>query len=158
VRKRGLIPGHEYPVSNLRCPPRLRQHVRAQSCSEIPIVSLDALIEAKIAEAQRAGAFDKLPGAGRPLDLDDDQLVPEDVRMAYRILKNAGFVPPEIEERKEAASLRTLIARTVADSPEKRRALARLALLDARLEARGVSVPRASGYQERLLARLDPDA
>ena len=40
-----------------------------------------------------AGAFDDLPGAGKPLDLDDDRLVPEDVRIAYRILRNAGFVP-----------------------------------------------------------------
>ena len=52
----------------------------------------DAIIEGKIAEAQTAGAFDDLPGAGKPLDLDDDRLVPEDVRAAYRILRNAGYV------------------------------------------------------------------
>ncbi len=114
----------------------------------------DAIIEAKIAEAQRAGAFDDLPGKGKPLDLDEDLLVPEDVRMAYRILRNAGFVPAEIEERKEAAGLRRLIAATV-DQPEKRRALARLALLETRLEARGPSVPRASEYHARLLSRLE---
>ena len=95
----------------------------------------DAIIESKIAEAQRAGAFDDLPGAGKPLDLTEDKLVPEDLRMAYRILKNAGFVPAEIEERNEAASLRKLVAAT-ADTPERRRALAKLALLEARLETR----------------------
>jgi hypothetical protein len=101
----------------------------------------DATIEAKIAEAQRAGAFDNLPGAGKPLDLTEDKLVPEDIRMAYRMLKNAGFVPAEIEERKEAASLRKLIGAT-ADTPERRRALARLALLEARLQARSLKVRR----------------
>jgi hypothetical protein len=46
-------------------------------------VSWDAIIEAKIAEAQRAGVFDDLPGAGKPLDLDDDRLVPG-TRASYR--------------------------------------------------------------------------
>jgi hypothetical protein len=85
----------------------------------------DAIVEARIAEAQRAGAFEGLPGAGRPLDLDDDRLVPEDVRMAWRILRNAGFVPPEVEARREAADLRRLLAAATAE-PARRRALARL--------------------------------
>jgi len=118
------------------------------------VTGWDAIVEAKIAEAQRAGAFADLPGAGKPLVLDDDRLVPEDVRMAYRILRNAGYVPPEVEARKEAAGLRRLIAATAAE-PEKRRALARLALLEARLEARGAAAPRASGYWAGLLARFD---
>lgn len=101
----------------------------------------DAIIEAKIKEAQRAGVFDNLPGAGKPLDLTEDKLVPEDIRMAYRILKNAGFVPAEIEERKEAASLRKLVGAT-ADTPERRRALAKLALLEARLETRALRIRR----------------
>ena len=114
----------------------------------------DAIVEARIAEAQRAGAFDNLPGQGQPLDLADDRLVPEDIRMAYRILKNAGFVPAEVEARKEAADLRRLIAAT-ADDPAKRRALARLALLEARLEAQGAAaLPRGGDYYARLVARM----
>jgi hypothetical protein len=121
------------------------------------MTGFDALIESRIAEAQRAGAFDNLPGAGQPLDLDDDKLVPEDVRMAYRILRNAGFVPVEIEERKEAAGLRQLIAASAGDTPARRRALARLALLEARMEARGTRLPRGSAYVDRLVARFDRD-
>lgn len=94
----------------------------------------DALIEARIAQAQAAGAFDDLPGEGKPLDLDDDRLVPEDVRAAYRILKNAGYVPAELLERKEAAALRQLLA-DPAQTPQRMRLLARLALLEARIEA-----------------------
>ena len=103
----------------------------------------DAIIEAKIAEAQRAGVFDNLPGAGKPLDLDEDRLVPEDIRMAYRILKNAGYVPAEILERRELADLRKLIHATSEDHPERRRALVKLALLEMRMEARGTKAPRA---------------
>ena len=121
------------------------------------MTGFDAIIEAKIAEAQAAGAFDDLPGAGRPLALDDDRLVPEHLRMAYRILKNAGLVPPELEERKEAAGLRDFLAATAGDTPARRRALAKLALLEARLDASGLRSPRTAGYHDRLLSRLDRD-
>jgi hypothetical protein len=58
---------------------------------------LDFLAEQRLAEAVSRGELDDLPGAGKPLVLDDDPLVPEELRLAYRILKNAGFVPPEVE-------------------------------------------------------------
>ena len=51
---------------------------------------LDLLAEQRIAAAIDAGEFDDLPGAGKPLDLDDDPLVPDDLRVAWRLLKNAG--------------------------------------------------------------------
>lgn len=121
------------------------------------MTGFDAIIEAKIAEAQSAGAFDDLPGAGRPLELDDDRMVPEHLRMAYRILKNAGLVPPELEERKQAAELRDFIAASAGDTPARRRALAKLALLEARLETSGLRSPRTADYHDRLLSRLDRD-
>jgi len=58
---------------------------------------LDFLAEQRIAEAVSRGELDDLPGAGRPLDLDDDTLVPEELRVAHRILKNAGVAPPEVK-------------------------------------------------------------
>lgn len=66
---------------------------------------LDDLIERRIDEARRQGAFDDLPGSGRPLDLDDDRLVPEELRVAYRILKNAGYLPPEVEALRDVDTL-----------------------------------------------------
>jgi hypothetical protein len=116
--------------------------------------AFELIAEEKIRESMRAGAFDDLPGAGKPLMLDDDRLIPEDVRMAYRILKNAGFVPPELEARKEAAGLRQLLA-TTADDAARRRALAKLALIETQLEARGGSLPRTSVYFDRIVARFD---
>jgi hypothetical protein len=105
------------------------------------LLLLDQLAEARIEEAIAAGAFDALPGAGRPLDLDDDRLVPEELRAAYRVLKRAGFVPPEVEARKEISSLVTLIG-TLEDGPERRRTLAKLAFIQARLDARGSGLRR----------------
>jgi hypothetical protein len=114
---------------------------------------LDALAEARIEEAMREGAFDDLPGAGRPLDLDDDRFVPEDVRAAYRILKNAGFVPPEIEARRERAHLAMLIAR-LDDDGARRHALAKLALLEARLDPATARALRSGVYRDRLISRF----
>ena len=61
------------------------------------MLALELIAEKKIAEAIERGDFDGLPGRGRPLELNDDSLVPEDLRMAYRILKNAGYVPADLE-------------------------------------------------------------
>ena len=75
----------------------------------------DAMAEQKIAEAINKGELDNLPGAGSPLLLDDDSDVPLELRMAYRILKNSGFLPPELQDRKEALELNTLLQSLTAD-------------------------------------------
>lgn len=59
----------------------------------------EILAEKKILEAASRGELDDLPGAGRPLDLDDDALVPEELRMASRILKNAGMDRAPVTQR-----------------------------------------------------------
>ena len=59
---------------------------------------LDFIAEQRIAEAIANGELDDLPGAGKALELDDDALVPEELRVAYRILKNAGLAPPEVKK------------------------------------------------------------
>ena len=114
---------------------------------------LDALVEQRIARAIAQGAFDNLPGAGKPLILDDDRLIPEDLRVAWRILKNSGFVPPELAERRERVALARLIA-TLRDEGERRRAAARLALLEARREAAGAGMGLPDAYRGALLDKL----
>lgn len=118
---------------------------------------LDALVEQRIADAIATGAFDNLPGAGKPLDLDDDRLVPEELRIAHRILKNAGFLPPEVIARREVASLRTLLDAATADAESERRARVRLALLEAALELKGRSLREAGAYRERIVSRVMGD-
>ncbi len=66
-------------------------------------------VEEKIKMAFKKGEFDNLPGAGKPLS-DDEASVPEDMRMAYKILKNADCLPPEIELKKKIAQTRDLMA------------------------------------------------
>jgi hypothetical protein len=98
--------------------------------------AFDRIAEERIARAAAAGEFDRLPGAGRPLDLDDDPLVPPEVRMSNRILKNAGCLPPELEALKEAREAQHDLART-REQQAARDARRRLAALQMRLDASG---------------------
>ena len=93
---------------------------------------IDELAEARIAEAVQRGDFDNLPGAGRPLVLDDDSNIPETQRMAYRVLKNAGCLPPELQLRKDIDALSAAM-RDMVDETEFERARRRLQMLTLRL-------------------------
>lgn len=114
----------------------------------------DAVIEQRIAEAARRGELDDLPGAGRPLELDDDRLIPEELRIAYRILKNAGYVPPEVESLKEIGELQRMIQRMEAGE-ERSAAMKKLRLLTMRMNmARGGNFELQADYYDRLVDRL----
>lgn len=120
-----------------------------------PMHLLDLLAERHIAEAQERGEFDSLPGAGAPLALEDDRLVPEDLRVAYRMLKNAGFVPPEIEAQCEIRKIEQLIEATKTGD-ERARLTARIRfLLDrSRISRRAASPHIESDYMAKLAQRL----
>lgn len=77
------------------------------------------VVEERIREAQREGVFDNLPGKGKPLELEDQSLIPEDLRMSYHILKNAHVLPPEAELRKEIRTLQDLL-KYVEDESERK--------------------------------------
>jgi hypothetical protein len=98
---------------------------------------LDALVERRIAEAIARGEFDDLPGSGRPLALDDDPLVPEEQRVAHRILKNAGYIPPELEQVSEVNRLLAAIERAELGDAEQAQASRRLRALLMQIEASG---------------------
>src|SRR5205814_8617779 len=70
------------------------------------------IAEAKIQDAIERGDFDALPGRGRPLQFEDMSGVPPDMRMGYKILRNAGVAPPEVELRREVYRLDRQIAET----------------------------------------------
>jgi hypothetical protein len=93
---------------------------------------LQQLAEARIREAIEAGELDNLAGRGRPLQLDDDRLVPEGLRAGYRLLKNAGYLPPELVLRREIADVRELLAAARCES-DRGRAERRLDALLLRL-------------------------
>ena len=117
----------------------------------------DQWAERHILDAQSKGEFDNLPGAGSPLVLDDDSGVPQELRMAYRILKNAGYVPAELQDRKEALDLQTLLHQVSVGSADYARAEKRLQVLKLRLQQAGMSTDFLddSHYCDKLQGRLN---
>ena len=89
------------------------------------------IAESRIQEAIARGEFENLPGAGKPLSLDDYFSTPEDLRMAFSILKNANCAPAEVELLKEVARLEHAIAEAT-DTADKRQLRRQLA--DRRME------------------------
>ena len=67
------------------------------------------IVEKRIKEAQDRGDFDDLPGRGHPIYFEDDSHIPEDLRLAYKILKNADCVPPELQLRKEIRQMEDML-------------------------------------------------
>src|SRR5438105_13943591 len=57
-------------------------------------------IDEQIREAQARGDFDNLPGSGKPLNLDENPFT-GDKALAYSLLKQNGYAPPEVELAKE---------------------------------------------------------
>ena len=75
-------------------------------------MSFRRIAEGRIREAMEQGMFENLPGAGKPLDLEEYFNTPEEMRVAYSILKNANCAPPEVELMKDVARLEQAIAET----------------------------------------------
>lgn len=117
--------------------------------------SFDSIAERRIREAQERGEFDGLPGMGMPLKLDDDALVPEDLRVAYRVMKNAGFVPAELAAHGEIRELEQLLQAAETDD-ERRRLLSRLNYLLTRAAAgrRRGHLQMDEQYFEQIAERL----
>jgi hypothetical protein len=93
---------------------------------------LQRLAEEKIRDAIQRGEFDNLPGRGKPLNLEDDRHIPDDLRLAYKVLKNADCLPPELELKKEIRKAEELLS-SMKDEGEKYRQLQKLNFLIMKL-------------------------
>jgi hypothetical protein len=115
------------------------------------------IAETRIQEAIESGLFDNLKGKGQPLHLEDDSHIPPELKMAYKILKNADCLPPELELRKEVLTLQELVA-GMEDEAEKLLQMRRLNFLTMKL---GIMRPVSAQlmehdlYTPKILERLE---
>lgn len=107
---------------------------------------LDELAEKHILAAERKGDFDNLAGSGRPLQLDDDSHVHPELRATYRILKNSGYLPPELEMRREAVQLDQLLQGIDSAHEDYQQQVKRLRLLEIKLVQAGISTDFLHGH------------
>ncbi len=116
------------------------------------------LAEERIRQSIQNGDFENLPGKGKPLELDDLSGVPEDLRMGYKILKNAGMVPEEVQLKKDMLKLEDLLACCI-DEQERTSLQSKLTEKELRfnqlMEKRKMRSTGAFGmYRERLLRKF----
>ncbi len=113
------------------------------------------LAEQAILKAQRRGEFENLKGQGRPLDLESDPFMPEHLRMAYKMLKNAGYVPEEIQAQREIRSLIECLEQETDESRKMRQIQkVNLLLLKAKLENCGLLLEENEAYFHKVVSRV----
>ncbi len=121
------------------------------------IPGFEKIVEERIKKAQKEGAFNDLEGIGKPFVLEENQQqVPDDCRLAYKILKNAGFLPPEIELKKKITQAELLLEATDAASGEHREIKKKLRYLLTRLDTMrgGLSPLFTEKYRETIIRKL----
>lgn len=112
------------------------------------IPGFEALVEERIRKAQKDGLFDNLTGTGKPLNFDDLN-IPQDYRLAYKILKNSGFLPPEVELKKKISTIQELIGSVEPDSPEGQKLQRKLNFLLTKL-----SVSKGKDSNQSMMSTL----
>lgn len=119
------------------------------------------IVEERIRRAQKRGQFKNLAGAGKPLPKDViGDTVSEDLRLSYRILKNADCLPPEIEVQKEIRQTEDLLA-GMQETRARYQTLKKLNYLILKLNTirnGSAALDMPQHYAEKLVGRLDKDA
>ena len=117
----------------------------------------DRIIEERIRRAQQKGEFENLTGSGKPLVFKDDGHVAEELRLAYKILKNADCLPAEIELKKEIKRTEELLS-GMQDTAAKYRTLKKLNFLIMKLNSIGnmpIDFEMPQKYSAKLVERLE---
>lgn len=112
------------------------------------------VIEKRIKEAQKRGDFDDLPGHGKPLEIEEDSHIPEDLRLAHKILKNANCLPPELELKKEIRQMEDMLE-SIPDEKEKYRQIKKINYKIMRLNVMGRKSPLMEETQIYYRALVD---
>ena len=117
----------------------------------------DRIIEERIRRSQQKGEFENLAGAGKPLIFENDGHVAGELRLAYKILKNADYLPPEIELKNEIKRTEDLLS-GMEDTAEKYRTLKKLNFLIMKLNFLGnrpIDLEMPQKYSGKLVERLE---
>ena len=121
------------------------------------IPGFNKIVEERIRKAQKKGEFDNLEGSGQPLNLLNDQTVVEELRLAYKILKNADCLPPEIELKKEIRQTEDLLA-SMTGTTEKYQAIKKLNYLIMKLNtlrSTAIEFEEPQKYSDKLIEKLE---
>ena len=98
---------------------------------------LDDHIGRALRDIEARGELAAAPSWGKPLDFGDgyDETPPE-LRMPYKVLKDAGMLPPEVELMRTLAGLRRDLEATGDDAERARQLKGRIAAMQLAIELR----------------------
>jgi hypothetical protein len=120
----------------------------------------EKIIEDRIRRAQQKGKFENLEGTGKPLKFDSDNHVEVELRLAYKILKNADCLPAEIQLKKEIKRTEDLLS-GMEQTAEKYRTLQKLNFLILKLNTMAnlpVNREMPQKYSTKLVKQLEASA
>jgi len=96
----------------------------------------DEEIARYLRDAQASGELRRIPGYGQPLAEPAGWAeTPDELRMPFKILKDAGFAPPEVAWFHERAEL-TVALRDASDAQERAALMQRLSELEQKIAVR----------------------
>ena len=121
--------------------------------------AITLIAEERIRCAQEDGKFNNLPGAGKPLNLEDESRIPEELRLTHKILKNAGYLNEDAGD--DSVDVRPQdLSSMLKGNPAERETTAqmkKLAVLQNRVAAqrgRAVALDDRNPYYEKVVARV----
>ncbi len=115
------------------------------------------LAEKQIQDAMQKGEFENLGFDGEKIEYEDDSMIPEDLRMAYKILKNSGFTPPELLEKKEIVTMMDLLEQAE-DEQERYRRIQKLNYMITRMNmrrSRPINLEMEQEYYRKVVERVE---
>ncbi len=118
--------------------------------------SFERIAERRIQEAMKKGDFENLAGKGKPLKFEDDSFIPPDLRMAYKILKNAGFLPPELLAEKEIKDAVDLLSE-MKDERKRYKQIKKLNIMITKMNmmrARPVNFEKHQVYFQKIVEKV----
>lgn len=119
---------------------------------------IDDWAERHIQTALNNGELDNLKGEGHPLLLDDDSQIPAELRASYRLLKNSGYLPAELQYRNDALTLAEMLKSLTEDDPNYSSLSKQLTLLELKLKQANINTDFLHGeYNALIKQRFNPE-
>jgi hypothetical protein len=116
------------------------------------------IAEDKIRKAIKDGEFDNLPGQGKPLQLEDLSHIPEDLRVAYKVLKNSNMLN-DVDRLKEELMTIDDLLNNCNNNDESQRLKKKKHEKQVRLEAllnkrKALDSPASAFYKDKVYNRF----
>lgn len=96
---------------------------------------IELIAENRIKEAMANGDFDRLPGRGKPINLDEYFAIPDHLRMLFTLLKNSNLHGQEVALMRKLEDLKDDLKASDDDPGRKKKLEGLIAVVEQKLRA-----------------------